>query len=112
MNCTRGRLLSEGGRLVSAPNVRASAGTREAQLPARSANATTSCMASKLEGTPIEAAASRAAAPDRARRAVLRLIAASPATGAHASAVPRLHVEFGGLTVLKAARAPVRRMPL
>jgi hypothetical protein len=54
------------------------------------AYATTSSIASKLEGTPIEAAASRAAAPERARRAVLMLIATVSCNASHANAVPRL----------------------
>src|SRR5262245_36640200 len=62
-------------------------------------------MASKLEGTPIEAAASRAAAPDRARRAVLRLIAASRSRCKRGAAVAP--GDQWTADVVKAARAPV-----
>src|SRR5262245_29614854 len=60
------------------------------------ANATTASIASKLEGTPIEAAASRAAAPERASRAVLMLIALVSCNAPHANAVPRLRVGWRG----------------
>src|SRR5262249_21336615 len=51
-------------------------GRARAQLPARMASATTWSMVSKLDGTPTMAAASSAAAPDRASRTVLMLIGA------------------------------------
>jgi hypothetical protein len=63
------------------------------------ANATASSIASKLEGTPIEAAASRAAAPDRARRAVLMFIDPVSCNASHANAMPRLRVGDGGSVV-------------